>query len=547
MLGIDERRADVASSYPEQGYAGCSPGDCSGCLDVHREECEVRSGCAELAGQSDCAGCVCESCTEQLVECRSSEGGCAEIWECLRETRCELSERAAGNCVEACGAVIQANGGLSGAGFRSALAVRTCAASSACLTCLAPQVQQSARSCTQQNGCQDCADCFGQCLCSGERFSVCQSACGDQAPAPECSEDNGCAQCSNCFDACACSGESFQQCNVLCSPPDDPGPEPVCSAENSCTDCADCTSQCVCSGGGDEAACAILCGPPALEDACEFDTNTGHELCGGCNSCVAKCTCEGRELSECMAECGHHGCCASNSCPLGGATGCTCGSSGQTCFDAVYGSCDSFKGCDSCACQQCPGQLAVCEDVPGCKGVFDCMRLTECHGSACLERCGKDAAPAAFAFAEALWACYHGSSCSCETESDTINCPSAGGTVSCASYESRSVELPACCTQHGGSGQAEAEVGGNEDPCGLELSREFRGARSCEPREQPNPPRFELLETCDSLAVGGAVYNGATLRGCCRAADGNCGLYDDITGLGCLDATIFGVTPKACR
>lgn len=546
VLGIEERKADVADSYPEQGYAGCRPGDCAGCLDVHRRECEVRSACAEAQEQNSCAGCVCQSCTEELVECQLEEG-CADIWECLRETRCDLSERVAGNCLEACGAVVQANGGVSGPAWRSAISIRTCAASSACLSCLAPQVQQSARSCNQQNGCQDCEDCFSQCLCSGERFGVCQAACGDQAPAADCSEDNGCANCTTCFDACACNGESFQQCSVLCSPPVEPGPDPLCTAETSCIDCADCAAQCVCSGGGDASQCSVLCGSPGHDNACEFDHDAGYSLCTNCTSCLAGCTCNGTELSACMAECGHHECCATNSCPLGGATGCTCGGTAEFCFENVYGNCSSFRGCDRCACEQCPGQLAVCEDTPGCKPVFDCMRTTECHGSACFDRCRGEAEPHAFGVAEALWACYHGSSCTCDTTSTSISCPSAQGNVDCAGYQSPSATLDACCTQDPSGLPAEqVEITSKDNACGLQLARYFRSARACEPREQLNPPRFALLETCESLVAGGEVYNGATLRGCCRE-NGSCGYYDDVTGLGCLDAGIFGATPKPCR
>lgn len=545
VLGIEERRADVAESYPEQGYTGCVPGICTGCLDVHVEECEVRSACAEVPEQNNCASCVCQSCIDELVECQL-EGGCTDIWACLRETRCDLSERAAGNCLEVCGAVIQANGGVSGPAWRSAIGIRTCAASSACLGCLAPQVQQSARGCSQQNGCQDCDDCFAQCLCSGERFGVCQEECGAQAT--DCSEDDGCASCSNCFDACACNGESFQQCSVLCSPPEEPGPEPECSPETSCTDCADCAAQCVCSGGGDATTCSVLCGPPSHDQSCEFDHDVGYSLCTECTSCLASCRCNGTELSACLETCGHHECCPSG-CGPGSATGCTCnGNSADFCFENVYGSCSQFAGCDSCACEQCPGELMLCLDTPGCKSVFDCMRESDCHGGACFERCGGGADSNAFAMAETLWGCYHGSYCTCEVAPTSISCPSPQGNVDCAGYDSPSATLSACCTQsNSGSSQTEqVEILGEDSACGLQLARYFSAARACEPRQQQNAPRFELLETCESKAVAGEVYNGATLRGCCRAADRTCGLYDDVTGLGCLSANIFGVEPKAC-
>ncbi|MEY2934528.1 MAG: hypothetical protein RL033_5277 [Pseudomonadota bacterium] len=544
VIGIEERRADVADNYPEQGYAGCRPGNCGGCLDVHRRECEARSACAQAVEEDDCAGCVCQSCSEQLVDCQL-DSGCSAIWLCLRETRCDLSERAAGNCQDACGTVIQANGGVGGSAWRAAVAVRSCAASAACLTCLAPQVQQSERSCSQQNGCQDCDDCFAQCLCSGERFGVCRELCGDQAPA-DCSEANGCANCGNCFDACACSGDSFQQCSQACGSPT--ATEPGCTAAMSCTGCADCAAQCLCSGGGDATECSVLCGEPAPENACEFDSGGGTALCEGCTSCLAGCTCNGTELSACMDTCGHHDCCDSRTCATGSVTACSCESSAETCFEAVYGSCEGFFDCDACACRQCPGELGVCLDQPGCKSIFDCMRNTECHGTACSERCGTGTTPEDFAVAEALWACYHGAQCTCSGEPPIVSCPGTQGNVDCAGYQSSSATLLACCPEQPAASGEQVETVGipDSDPCGLELSRYFRSARACEPRNQANPSRFAVLETCPELPVGGVVYNGATLRGCCRAADGMCGYYDDVTGLGCLDAGIFGMAPEPC-
>ena len=124
--------------------------------------------------------------------------------------------------------------------------------------------------------------------------------------------------------------------------------------------------------------------------------------------------------------------------------------------------------------------------------------------------------------------------------------PSAQGDVECVGYESASATLDACCTQSASGPQTE-EVGAVDDnPCGLNLSRYFRDARACEPRQQLNEPQLAPLETCSDQPVGGDVYNGATLRGCCRAADGMCGYYDDITGLGCLSASTFGITPRPC-
>jgi hypothetical protein len=63
-------------------------------------------------------------------------------------------------------------------------------------------------------------------------------------------------------------------------------------------------------------------------------------------------------------------------------------------------------------------------------------------------------------------------------------------------------------------------------------------APGCVVTGQPNPPRETVLEGCPSRLAPGPVYNGAKLKGCCRS-NGVCGYWDDITGLGCLDAYIF--------
>jgi hypothetical protein len=306
----------------------------------------------------------------------------------------------------------------------------------------------------------------------------------------------------------------------------------------------------VCSGSGDQTLCEVLCASsPHDADACEFDKDNGYALCTDCTSCLASCTCNGTELSACMATCGHHDCCigtGGTGCGAGGATDCTCSSTADTCYAGIYNGCESFSGCDTCACEQCPGALTVCMDTPGCHPLFECMRTIECHGSACYDRCGSGADSAAFAVAEALWACYHGSSCSC-SGNEAIVCPSTLGNVECAAHEGPNATLSACCTQAttSGSQTEQVEIIGDEAPCGLELSPYFRAARACEPRAQASAPRLE--ETCESRVVDGEVYGGATLRGCCRAADNTCGFFDDVTGLGCLSASIFGVTPQTCR
>jgi hypothetical protein len=555
VLGIEERKADNANNYPLEGYPGCVPGNCGGCLDVHQAACQVRTSCA--ADHDDCSGCVCQNCLQPVVACQG-DPGCSAIWQCLRETRCDLS--AGGNCVERCGSVVQANGGFNGAALRAAAEIRTCAASAACLSCLTPQVQQSARTCSQATACQDCPDCFDQCLCSGEKFGDCQRLCGEQAPPAACTDADSCAGCSNCFDACACGGGSYDHCISACTTTTgpDPVPEPpppgACSAANSCVGCADCTTQCVCSGGGNEPECQALCAPQSQGDSCVEDPRGVGFACGGCKSCVAQCTCGGKPIEDCLAtDCPPPPDCENNP----GAYGCGCPASSVECFEGYNGSCDnydSYDTCLSCACHQCPGELGMCLDA-GCQQTFDCMRATGCQGSACLERCGgSDSSAPAFAYAEALWACYQGSTCqNCAptTLTPVTQCPTSQGSVECKGFVGINVNLPPCCSSTI-LVPTELPAGGatpttpDDNPCGLDISAVSRQGRACEPRAQQNPPRYKLLETCPSRSIAPPPYNGALLQGCCRGADHSCGYFDDITGLGCLSTGIFGDSVRPC-
>src|SRR5687767_8588385 len=106
VLGIEERQQDSATNYPAAGYEGCRPGvSCAGCLTVHERECELRSACSATASSDDCAGCVCESCTDSVVDCQL-DAACAAIWQCLKQSRCDLSERSSASCLNECGSVI---------------------------------------------------------------------------------------------------------------------------------------------------------------------------------------------------------------------------------------------------------------------------------------------------------------------------------------------------------------------------------------------------------------------------------------------------------
>ena len=183
VLGIDERELD-ATSLPVSGYEGCRPGsECGGCiLPEHAAACSAAAGASELCQHDDpgeCTACVCENCEPDVAACESSRR-CVEIWSCLSETRCDLLESSDTGCyrAETCKDAIDGNGGLDGSPFEGALAVRVCAATSSCSSCLSPDSPQP-ESCSPQNGCQGCGDCFQQCVCSGDTFSACQSFCGD--------------------------------------------------------------------------------------------------------------------------------------------------------------------------------------------------------------------------------------------------------------------------------------------------------------------------------------------------------------------------------
>lgn len=241
LLGSDRRELDVESSYPLTGYAGCHASTtCVDCLEVHRAECEIRAACDDAADLGACSRCVCEGCLEPLVDCRL-DSGCSAIWECLRQSRCELSEDAGRSCARVCAAVIEAHGGTSGSAFRDASSVRTCAAIESCLSCLPPEPAVSPAGCSPENDCASCADCFQQCLCSGDTFSVCQELCGEDAPSDVCSVKDECAGCTSCFDVCACQGGSFSDCSASCQLV-----TPVCSPEGGCSGCADGAEGCEC-------------------------------------------------------------------------------------------------------------------------------------------------------------------------------------------------------------------------------------------------------------------------------------------------------------
>jgi hypothetical protein len=539
VLGIEDREQDNASGYPAEGYDGCRPGiGCAGCLAVHQQECELRSSCAAAAGSADCASCVCANCTDPVVHCKL-DLGCAAIWECLVQSRCDLSARGATSCLTACSGVIDAQGGVGGDAFRAAADVRTCAITSSCLSCLAPEPEPTA-GCSKENSCQDCPDCFRECICSGEKFGTCKQSCGTEAPPAACTTENSCAGCSTCFDLCTCGGDGYDHCTSACQVGATPPPVSTCTAATSCSDCDDCASLCVCHGG-EAADCASQCATPVPAGVC-VQTSVGSEsdTCGGCGGCLSGCSCAGTPLEDCMSRCGVGAECD------GLMKECVCAEqdTADSCAQRSY-SCDDASSCTACACRSCPSQYALCEETPDCPAVFDCMRATRCQGSECAERCGgiaADGVGVAFDAAEALWACNQANSCACETPPDrTKVCSGPNGDLACAAFEGSNAQLPACCANTGGSGTA----GGGSSACGLDLRSYLRNAQDCEPLGQGNRPRL-LLESCPSRTVFDPPYNGVKLAGCCHAEDNTCGFFDDVTGLGCLSSEIFGIEAGGC-
>lgn len=534
VLGIEERTLDTPSTYPLEGYDGCRPGtSCDGCLDVHRPECDIRDTCADTQSLGVCGACVCDNCVEPVVDCQL-DAGCAAIWQCLQQTRCDLSESAASSCVRDCQSVIDANGGLGGHAFSAAVAIRSCAVSSACLSCL-PESPAPPPGCRPQNGCADCADCFQQCLCSGDTFSSCRGECREDAPSEACSEQDNCVGCSSCFDVCACRGGDFAECTSECQ---EQTPD-ACADGTNCLSCDGCVSHCVCNGGG-FAQCEQACQPPATTDVCRESTQ-GTSTCGGCGSCLAACTCQGEELDDCMDDCGLPGCCGDISGCESEAAACVCG--GTDIQDCVKDYTCELGGCDSCACGNCHDTFALCRDTRGCDEIFDCMRTTQCQGSACTARCAtayEREAPHAFDIAESLWACSQRAGCAC---ADEVAFGATCGTTTCDPYVGVNAGLDACCVDTTGeTGPLPAEVVG--EGCGLTLQGYVPNPPSCTPLDQQRPPQEP--ESCPPVVITSPPYNGASLQGCCRSADGWCGYWDDITGLGCLDPGIFGASTEAC-
>jgi hypothetical protein len=384
VLGIEDRQLDSPTDFPQEGYEGCRPGGpCTGCiLQGHRDQCSqppTASMCDTPSQLDACERCACNGGCETALDACQATAGCGAIWSCINANRCELLESSETSCYRAgvCQSVIVDNGGLNGEAFRSAVEVRSCAATSSCFICLPPQPEPPAE-CTPMAGCQGCSNCFQTCLCSGDTYATCRSACDEQVS--NCSPDDSCQNCGSCFNLCSCSGGSFQECADSCRPP-------PCQPSTDCTDCTDCTSACLC-GGADAATCDAQCNT-SPEPACiKADSATAPGDCRLCGDCLAQCTCDNPSVDECMAECGYMTCTDTNCRCDSNYDECTCRdeSAPAQCAQDTLGC--TVVGCSSCACDKCPDEYALCWEDDACAEMLRCMQDSSCQGfDACVEAC----------------------------------------------------------------------------------------------------------------------------------------------------------------
>ncbi len=247
-----------------------------------------------------------------------------------------------------------------------------------------------------------------------------------------------------------------------------------------------------------------------------------------------------------MASCDLLACCEEATCEAGSVTECMCRQqSAEVCAEGWFGTCENAFACDSCLCDKCFDKFVLCQNTTGCSTLLECMRTTRCEGSSCLERCaGANAgreAPEAFQVAESLWACSQGQSCGCGgAPGEPVTC----GSAECSAYEGTNARFEGCCADGTAEAIGTAPVG-IDNVCGLDVTKYFPQAPRCTPKGQQNPPRV-LLETCSAIVISEPPYNGAKLKGCCRAQDGTCGFWDDLTGLGCLNPATFGIPAERC-
>lgn len=249
VLGIESDRK-LDTDYPDGGYDGCSEGTgCSQCTtDLQRCLCEggdtascegtePKVDCESL--DDDCMTCACEDCSQEYGNCTASIG-CRRIRDCVGSHGCDLDSSSAYSCdsSDACGDVIDANGGPEGLPKKLFDRLADCAINADC-PC-------KDRSCTAAFSCEGCGDCVSSCICGGTSESECQDLCA-------CSQDDDCAGCADCMAECRCNGYTDSECEVTCTTVS------PCSADNGCKNCSTCAEECRCAGGT-VTACARQCG-----------------------------------------------------------------------------------------------------------------------------------------------------------------------------------------------------------------------------------------------------------------------------------------------
>jgi hypothetical protein len=465
-----------------------------------------------------CEGCFCGECREEIDTCLG-ERGCAEIMDCVLSHDCDPGvAMGAGSCyTQATCRGVMDEYGLGSDAFRVFQAALKCRGDSFC------PCNGEPLGCTPDEGCTDCLGCWDACGCDMNGLEMCRAECGD----PNCNTGDGCNGCTDCVDRCLCDGASsigfcVQQCGMSGN---------ACSPANDC-DCADCLSECICSGQ-DEAAC---------EEECVTGVNLACspvDECQNCSTCEGACSCEsGGPVSECLGSCeSPYGCTVAGDCTTcgsctaqcecetGDAFDCIDRCAGVTCTDA------DLSVCESCACTSCPSAFALCAETVGCSELMRCIETTHCLNLGDCSRAETCEAlvlavePAALGIVESLAECRTSSPCGCIAGPAMIQC----GEQMCAAYQPPPPDPIAqpCC-------------GGDGTVCGLEPMQLFGPNAQVDCVELGQPGTLDL--DCPSIAPPQLPYDNTTLPGCCRP-DGVCGYQDDITGLGCIDATLLTDAP----
>jgi hypothetical protein len=386
ILGIEERGIDIAELTAD-GYDGCEPanGNCDGCTsEWHTCICEgwtrspeekLRAECAkkapkeireaeeekwadyaapekdagnpppdddnvppkaeycENAEPDVCLDCACESCPVAASACDNNTG-CRAVLSCMMNAQCEAPMTPGSGCAEvaACSDLFSKYGGKDGKSARLLESLTLCIDRQGC-ECGEGDPNMPPPDCSPENGCTGCADCFGECRCSGKSDAQCKSMC-----TPSCSPLGGCSGCPDCVAQCLCSdGGDMQACENSCNPP-------PCSPNGGCT-CKDCMSECICKGGT-ETTCTTQCAPVSCSQA------------GGCNcsTCEESCMCRGSNRAACDSQCATDPCTPGNNCICG------------DCYSECYCQGNTTEACD----KQCnPGLCMLGSGCVECKTTYD--------------------------------------------------------------------------------------------------------------------------------------------------------------------------------